>query len=162
MPAPCACDHPSHKGALYNLRAHAPYFLGFWRVFGQKKPFFGPKLPPNRPKNCRVPQEFLKELFREVVVEKIDFLYNCFHFLANFANFANFCHFYSFWCIFTLHCGSVFGHFSDIFRICWDFLGDPRELFRRFWGNFDHFWAIFGPFWGRFYLFFCPHYIPPS
>ena len=30
-------------------------------------------------------------------------------------------------------------------RICWDFLGDPRQLFRQFWGNFDHFWTIFGP-----------------
>ena len=65
------------------------------------------------------------DLFREVV-EKIDF--------SNI-----FCHFLP-----------IFGHFSDIFGICWDFLGDPRQLFRRFWGNFGHFWTIFGP------IFFLP------
>ena len=51
------------------------------------------------------------------------------------------------------HCGGVFGHFSHIFRICWDFLGDPANYFANFGAIlaiFDHFWAIFGPFFGRF------------
>ena len=54
--------------------------------------------------------------------------------------------FWSFFAIFTLFgafllctVGGVFAHFSDIFRICWDFLGDPRQLFRRLWCNFGHF-----------------------
>ena len=88
---------------------------------------------------------FPKE-FREVVVEKIDFLYNFCHFFGHFCRFlVIFSYFYSFWCIFTLHCG---GHFPNIFRICWNFLGDPRELFRRFWA----FWTIFGP---NIFCLFC-------
>ena len=43
------------------------------------------------------------------------------HFLPFSGHFCQFlvifCHFYSFWCIFILHCGGVFGHFSDIFVI---------------------------------------------
>ena len=69
-------------------------------------------------------------LFKEVVEGKLDFLYNFCRFLAIFS------HFYSFWCIFIVHCGGVFGHFSDILRICW---GHPRNFFGRFGSNFGHF-----------------------
>ena len=60
-------------------------------------------------------------LLGEVVVGKIDFL----------IFFADFWSFLRFLCIFIVHCGNVFGHFSDIFGIRWDCLGYTRELFRR-------------------------------
>ena len=42
----------------------------------------------------------------------------------------------------------VFGHFSDIFGIRWDFLGTPAIYFADFGAIlaiFDHFWTILGP-----------------
>ena len=72
----------------------------------------------------------------EVVVGKIDFSDNFWRFLL-------------FWCIFILHCGSVFGDFSDIFGIRWDFLAIYFANFGAILTIFDHFWAIFGSFLGR-------------
>ena len=60
-------------------------------------------------------------------------------FLIFFADFCRILAIFTFLVHFHLHCGSVLGHFSIIFGIYWDFLGDPRDLFRRFWDNFGHF-----------------------
>ena len=71
--------------------------------------------------------------FWEVVVGKIDFFYIIF---------ADFCRFLAILTIlvhFHFALWGVLGHFSDIFRIFSNFLGDPRDLFRRFGGNFGHF-----------------------
>ena len=66
---------------------------------------------------------------------------------------------FTFFGAFSHFSGSVFGHFSDIFGIRWDFLGTPAIYFvdfRAILAIFDHFWPIFGPFLGRnfFWLFF--------
>ena len=77
---------------------------------------------------------FGNDLFREVVVEKIDFLYNFFHFLAIFANF------WSFFAIFTLFGAfslCTVGAFFVIFPIFLGFVGI-------FWGTPANYFADFG------------------
>ena len=94
----------------------------------------------------------------EVVVEKIDFLYNFCHFLAIFADF------WSCFAIFTLFGAFLLctvGAFLAIFPIFLGFVGifwgTPANYFADFGAIlaiFDHFWAIFGPFLDRFFFAF--------
>ena len=56
---------------------------------------------------------------------------------------------------FHIALGERFWPLFRYFWIHWIFLGDPRDLLRRFWGNFDlgHFWTIFGPEKKRLFFF---------
>ena len=89
----------------------------------------------------------LNDFVREVVVEKIDFLYNFCHFLAIFANFRSFFAIFTLFGAFSL---CTVGAFLVVFPIFVGFVGifsgTPVNYFVDFGAIvaiFDHFWTIF-------------------
>ena len=92
-------------------------------------------------------------LFGEVVAGKIDFSYNFCRFLPILS------HFYFFGAFSFCIVGAFLAIFPIFLGFVWDFLGDPRDLFRRFW-QFWPFLTTFGPFLDHFWaekkiVFFC-------